>query len=176
MATFSPTFVKAAGSYSATISWGDGTSTAGTIVAAAGGGYAVQGTKVYPRFGDYATKVTINDPTSPINAAASAQGQVAVSDAPIATRVQPLSQTPGSGLVQGVIATVTTSNTQEVLPDLSASIDWGDGTTTPGTIAAGARRDDPGERVEAVRQSPDSSRSRSRSPAPEGRPAPIRRR
>ena len=52
----------AASDYTATITWGDGTaSTAGTISAAAGGGFEVTGSHTYAAAGQYTISVTIND-------------------------------------------------------------------------------------------------------------------
>jgi hypothetical protein len=52
----------AASDYTATITWGDGTaSTAGTVSAAAGGGFEVTGSHTYAAAGQYTTSVAIND-------------------------------------------------------------------------------------------------------------------
>jgi Fibronectin type III domain len=50
-----------ASDYTATIKWGDGSSTAGTISAAAGGGFEVKGSHSYTGGGVYKTSVTISD-------------------------------------------------------------------------------------------------------------------
>ncbi len=50
-----------ASDYTASIDWGDGSSTAGTVSAAAGGGFAVAGSHTYASSGAYQTTVTIND-------------------------------------------------------------------------------------------------------------------
>ncbi len=49
---------------SATIDWGDGTRTAGTLVPAAGGALAVTGTHAYAQAGSYAAVVTVDDASS----------------------------------------------------------------------------------------------------------------
>ena len=52
----------AASDYTATITWGDGTaSTAGTVSAAAGGGFEVTGSHTYAAAGKYTTSIAIND-------------------------------------------------------------------------------------------------------------------
>ena len=52
----------AASDYTASITWGDGSSsTAGTVSAAAGGGFEVTGSHTYAVAGKYTTSVTIND-------------------------------------------------------------------------------------------------------------------
>jgi phosphodiesterase/alkaline phosphatase D-like protein len=50
-----------ASDYTATIKWGDGSSAAGTIAAAAGGGFEVKGSHTYASGGVYKTTVTIDD-------------------------------------------------------------------------------------------------------------------
>ena len=50
-----------ASDYTATINWGDGTATTGTVSAASGGGFAVGGSHTYANGGAYATSVTITD-------------------------------------------------------------------------------------------------------------------
>ena len=51
-----------ASDYTATIDWGDGTATtAGTVTAASGGGFAVSGSHTYANGGAYTTSVTITD-------------------------------------------------------------------------------------------------------------------
>src|SRR5260221_14631462 len=48
--------------YTATITWGDGTTSAGTIVTNAGGGFDVQGSHTYAEEGTFnAMNVTVND-------------------------------------------------------------------------------------------------------------------
>jgi len=50
---------------SATIDWGDGTRTTGTLVPAAGGALAVTGTHAYAHAGSYNAVVTVDDASSP---------------------------------------------------------------------------------------------------------------
>ncbi len=53
--------VGVASDYTATIDWGDGATTAGTIGSAAGGGFTVTGAHTYASVGVYPTSVTIAD-------------------------------------------------------------------------------------------------------------------
>ncbi len=50
-----------ASDYTATINWGDGTTSAGTITSVAGGGFAVTGSHTYANGGAYPTSVAITD-------------------------------------------------------------------------------------------------------------------
>jgi hypothetical protein len=50
-----------ASDYTASIDWGDGSTTAGTISAAAGEGFEVKGSHTYPAAGQHTTSITISD-------------------------------------------------------------------------------------------------------------------
>jgi hypothetical protein len=47
--------------FTATINWGDGTTTAGTVVTGGGGNFAVSGSHTYATSGPFAVTVTVND-------------------------------------------------------------------------------------------------------------------
>jgi hypothetical protein len=81
----------AASDYTATINWGDGTSSAaGTVSAAAGGGFEVTGSHTYAAAGQYTTSVTINDVGG---AKASATSSANVVGPPIVSNEKALSVT-----------------------------------------------------------------------------------
>ena len=62
VATFADANPNATASdFTATIDWGDGTSTRGTVVAQSGGGFAVDGAHTYANGGQFNTGVTIDD-------------------------------------------------------------------------------------------------------------------
>jgi hypothetical protein len=65
-----------ASDYTATINWGDGSNSAGTISAAPGGGFGVTGSHTYASPGTYTTSVTIND-TGGASATATSSANVA---------------------------------------------------------------------------------------------------
>src|SRR5262249_3806173 len=50
-----------ASDFTATIDWGDGTSTSGTVITQKGGGFAVDGTHTYANDGKYTLGIKIND-------------------------------------------------------------------------------------------------------------------
>ena len=77
--------------YTASISWGDGSSSAaGTVSAAAGGGFEVKGSHTYAASGQYTTSVTINDVGG---AKATATGSADVAGPPVVSNVNVLSVT-----------------------------------------------------------------------------------
>ncbi len=67
--------------YTATINWGDGNTSPGTIAPAAGGGFAVTGSHTYAAGGTYATSVAISD-TGGASATATSSANVAPAPLP----------------------------------------------------------------------------------------------
>ena len=126
----------AVGDYSATIDWGDGTTSAGTIAANSQGGFDVSGTHTWG-IGSSNVTVTITD-TRP--ASTGLGGRTATA---YATVTSPAPPTQGTGvdinatagqLFTGVVAHYTGVILSSV-SSYSANIDWGDGHFTSGTIA-----------------------------------------
>jgi Fibronectin type III domain len=80
----------AASDYTATIEWGDGAKSAGTVSAAAGGGFEVKGSHTYAAAGQYTTGVTISDVGG---AKTTATGSADVVGSPVVSNVSVLSVT-----------------------------------------------------------------------------------
>jgi large repetitive protein len=118
--------------FTATISWGDGTTSSGTISQdASGDPYAVAGTHTYAEEGTYTTEIAVS--ASPTNSG-SAFGSAMISDAEItASGVTVPPQTTNVAFTSPV-ATFVDTNPEGSLSDFSASITWGDGTTSSGAI------------------------------------------
>lgn len=129
VATFT---ASGAGPFSATIDWGDGSSGAGSI-APSGSGYAVSGSHTYAHEGIYTVLVRVSDP----DGTDTAVGSAVVADAPLTAVVAPPRGVEGASF-DGVVATFADEDAFGVLGDYSATIDWGDGRSSPGTIAPGA--------------------------------------
>ena len=118
----------------ATIDWGDGTTSAGT--AGSGPFFGITGDHIYAHAGTYDTSITVTDPTGFTTTVA---GQAVVSDEAITGHGLPIAALRGVGVGQPIPATVATFTDSPIgLPaeDYSATIDWGDGTTSAGTILA----------------------------------------
>jgi hypothetical protein len=84
-----------ASDYSATITWGDDTSSAGTVSAGSGGQFVVSGTHTYATAGSFPTSIAISD-AGGANATANGRATVAVPP-PTVTAVSPSSGPAGGG-------------------------------------------------------------------------------
>ena len=121
------------GDFSALINWGDGQTTIGTI----GGGpltYTVTGNHTYAAVGTFATAVTVtvmNGPTS------TGVGQADIASPPVYTPTSQPIVVQVSQLFSGIVAIFTDPNTSDLASIFTASIAWGDGSTTPATVTGG---------------------------------------
>ncbi|HEX7377602.1 MAG TPA: TIGR03118 family protein [Pirellulales bacterium] len=130
VAVFNDVNAAPASSFLAEISWGDGGTELGTVVALPSGGYGVLGSHSYFAPGQNTVTVTIYDAHS---ATATVTDAVDVTPprlifttgAPTATEGLPFT---------GSLATFTDQDGNSLLSWYQASIDWGDGTATAGTI------------------------------------------
>jgi hypothetical protein len=131
---------------SATINWGDGTTTTATVTGPTGGPFTLTGSHTYADEGTFTTKVTVTDPnlvnTSPLASATitgSATGSAAVAEADVLVAGPAITITPTAAQsFTGTVATFTdTGYPANVASDFTASINWGDGTVTPGTVSGG---------------------------------------
>jgi hypothetical protein len=114
------------GPFSATITWGDGSTSAGTISQPGGTGtpFDVSGTHTYTTFGVYVTSVTIADGTT--SYISPGPGTALVTDpAPVIT-VPSLTATPGTPTGTVAVATFTDPGTPLPAGQYTAIIDWGD--------------------------------------------------
>ncbi len=136
-ATFSDANLNAATSdFSGTIDWGDGSpdtifdSTA--VTSNGGGSFTVNGSHQYADEGNYATTVTLND-VGGSSATESNFASVAEGDA---LTGQSLTMAPSASQAL-VTAVFTDLDTATAAADFTATINWGDGATTAGTVSGG---------------------------------------
>ncbi len=139
VATFNDTYPAAPQSgFSATIDWGNGTSSVGTITATGNGHYNVTGSTLYQENGTYPITVTINDVGG---ATTTALSRAQVGDAPLTSTNASLTGTEGQAIPTSTLASFTDANLYATPSDFNVTIDWGDGSTSSSatitTISAG---------------------------------------
>ncbi|HUY35813.1 MAG TPA: Ig-like domain repeat protein [Pirellulales bacterium] len=150
VATFSdPGGSTAPGDYSATILWGDGGSSTGSITGV-NGAFTVSGSHSYAADGASSSVTVVI--AGPAGGAATADSTANVADASLTAAATTLPVLPGAPLNGVTVATFTDSGGAEAAANYSATIDWGDGSSTsPGTIvpAAGGGFDVTGSHIYA---------------------------
>jgi hypothetical protein len=136
-----------AADFTATITWGDGTTTtvsgaSGGIVALSNGNFAVDAGHTYAEEGNFTLAVQVRDDGG---ASASAARRLSVADAALASLglVNPHA-TEGKGTGTFTVATFIDHNAAAAATDFTAVVRWGDGTTSTvtgsGIVALGGGR------------------------------------
>ena len=167
VATFSDTGfpTNTASDFTALINWGDGTApTAGTVVAKGGGNFAVQGGHTYAEEGPFTLTVLVAD-DAPGTATITITGTVNILNAPLTGSAVTLNGTEGAPLTNVDVATFVDADPLGDADDMVATIDWGDGTVTAGTVVQDAQ---------ILRAAGPVSTSRAPIPIPRRRPRPTR--
>lgn len=118
----------------ATIDWGDGQSSAGTVSAAANGGFLVSGSHTYAADGADTISVIVNDG---LGHSTTLSSNAKVADAPLTGAAAVIRFNPGQTSVNNAtVATFTDAGGAEAVGNYHATIDWGDGSAvTAGTIS-----------------------------------------
>jgi uncharacterized protein (TIGR03118 family) len=119
-----------AGDFTATIAWGDGQSSAGTVVPDGPQQFAVMATHTFEKVGSLPVTITVHDKegdTITDNSTAT------VADAPLSVQAVPVSVAPRTTF-QGAVARFSDADPGAVAGNFTVRITWGDGTTTGGTV------------------------------------------
>jgi hypothetical protein len=124
-----------AASFTATIDWSDGHTSDGTITPDPKGGFDVTGTHTYATESLYPITVTVHDQNGAVVGTALSKASAAPAPPTLDAKGKLLGATAGQSF-SGVVATFTDVNSQAAVGDFTATIDWGDGTTSAGTIVA----------------------------------------
>jgi hypothetical protein len=114
------------------INWGDGTSSSGTPPQAAQPG-AITGTHTYAEEGTYSVTTTWTDDCG----SHSSSFSIRVPDAPLSAQAVAVTAIAGTTFT-GPTTNFTDADPGATSSDYVASIDWGDGTTSAGTIVTSA--------------------------------------
>jgi hypothetical protein len=127
-----------ASDFTATIDWGDGTTGTG-VVSGTGGTLTVSGSHLYAGEGTNPISVVLAD-DAPGTATATATGTATVAEGDTLTAVGPAAviATEGTTFAGAVATFLNTGNLANTASDFTATIDWGDGTTTQGTVGGTA--------------------------------------
>jgi hypothetical protein len=116
--------------YLATISWGDGSMSQGTVIHVAGdanGLFTVQGTHQYAEEGTYNLTIFANDVGG--STVTLTNDKVVVQDAPLTVKSTGPAVTQEGSLFVGQIVTFTDPNPTDSPSDYTATVNWGDGPT-----------------------------------------------
>lgn len=135
----------ASGDFTATISWGDGSQSAGAVVPVSGqpAHFTINGTHTYPDEGIFTQTIIVADSDS---GTVSTTSTVSVADAALTgsggftlNGTEGPTSLLGSGTdmapASGTVATFTDANPTATTADFTASINWGDGSTSAGTVS-----------------------------------------
>ena len=137
VATFSdPDGDSGASDYTTSIDWGDGTITTGTVVSDGSNNYSLEGTHTYAEHGVHTITETITDTDDPSNTTI-VTSTATIAEQPLNTTAVAISATEGDAF-NGTVATFTDGDTAPGPSDYEATIDWGDGNTSSGTITGSA--------------------------------------
>ncbi|HWF35471.1 MAG TPA: hypothetical protein VG295_08855 [Solirubrobacteraceae bacterium] len=137
VATFvDPDLSGVPGDYTASIDWGDGNTSAGTITQS-GGMFSVSGSNTYAEEGNYNVNVTVQD-TDTTNVHATAHSGAVVSDAVLSVTAQPtLTSVEGAPTASNLlVASFGDADPAGTAADYSATINWGDGNSDTGTVVS----------------------------------------
>ena len=134
VATFTdPDTAATASEYAASIEWGDGSTSTGTVSGGAGS-FSVSGGHTYVDEGSYPIKVLITDVDNAGNSATTSStaeiGDAALSASGVSV-TSPMS-------FSGTVANLTDANTGGSAADFTATIEWGDGTSSTGSVSGSA--------------------------------------
>lgn len=130
VATFTdPNLSDPASDFTAAIDWGDGHTSTGTVIGA-NGSFTISGSHVYTVPGTYPVIITLDDQSNNTTSTTS----TAIVAGPVLTPL-PTVITPSIGQpFTGIVASFFDTNTSNASQDLSATITWGNGNVTTGTV------------------------------------------
>jgi PKD domain len=145
VATLSDSDTTVGGDFTATINWGDGSQTAGTVAPVSGQPthFTINGTHTYADEGNFIQTITVTDSDS---GTVSTTSTATVVDAALAgtggftlTGTEGPTSILGTGTdiapASGTVATFTDANPTATTADFTATIAWGDGSTSAGTVS-----------------------------------------
>jgi hypothetical protein len=118
--------------FNVTISWGDAGAGSGTVTQEGNGTFDISANHTYAEAGHYNTSLIVSDAVALEGATAS--GNANVADAALNAQGINFGATEQQQFSGGV-ATFTDANPDSTTADFSATINWGDGVASPGTVS-----------------------------------------
>src|SRR5208337_4725856 len=119
---------------SATITWGDGSTSAGVVTGSAGAfSVAAAAGHAYAAEGTFATSVIVTNSADHVSTAIAGSATATEADVLTAQAAAKIAVTTGQTF-SGTVATFADSFTANTGSDLTATIAWGDGTSSTGTV------------------------------------------
>ena len=121
--------------FTAMINWGDGTASNGTVTAvgAGTGNFNVTGTHTYALAGNYTFSVQVTDPSGTKGSATGTATVSAQTGGPANMAARPVAAVANLSFTNATLATFTDSDPNATASDFTASVNWGDGVSTPST-------------------------------------------
>jgi hypothetical protein len=136
VATFSDTNTSdQATDFTASIDWGDSSPATTGSVTGSNGTFTVSGGHSYADEGNEQASVTLTHTADQF--ASTASGSIKVADDDVLTGHGTAIAAIAGHAVNGAVATFTDVNTTSPASDFAATVDWGDGQTTTGTVSGG---------------------------------------
>jgi hypothetical protein len=123
-----------ASAYTASIDWGDGTTTTGTLNPGEGS-FLIGGTHTYNDEGTFTVQVIVNEAGITNGMAPVSSSEALVNEGDQLTGTGTTLTAAVATPFSGPVATFSDTNSLAAAGDFTASIDWGDGTTTAGTVS-----------------------------------------
>ncbi|TAN29474.1 MAG: hypothetical protein EPN30_02510 [Actinomycetota bacterium] len=120
--------------FSATINWGDGTTSSTGTVTGSAGSFTVTGSHDYAEEGSYTVSISITDPAGTVHKVTTT---ASVADAALTATGSP--DFASANLTNQTLATFTDANASATVADFTSGggstiINWGDGSTSSGTV------------------------------------------
>src|SRR5205807_264972 len=125
-----------AGDFTASIDWGDGTITPGTVTGGAGT-FTVSGNHTYADEGSFNVTVVLSEDIASA-ASATANSTAIVSEGDTLSAVSAYAAVSRAPCSAAVATSTGAGYATNVAGDFTATIDWGDGTTGPGIVSGSA--------------------------------------
>jgi hypothetical protein len=134
VANFTGDPALSAGNYLATINWGDGNSTPGTV-SGSGGVYSVSGSHSYTQAGTFTAQVSV---LNPFGETATASSSVIVAQAPVTLLGANVDSGTSLTVSNAVVGVLLDPNAADTAGSFTAAVDWGDGTALDtGAVVSG---------------------------------------